>query len=117
MDRAMTRLSVSGRECLLYCGKGDRALMIQPVDRREMDTLDEELSAIASLNDTAFGFVAFVIESWNSELSPWDAEPVFGREPFGHGARDTLSFITDELLPSPALSQLNEDAPSQDWER
>lgn len=33
------------------------------------------------------------------ELSPWEAPPVFGKEGFGSGARETLSFITEKMLP------------------
>ena len=46
-----------------------------------------------------FLLVAFGISDWNRELSPWDAPAVFGRESFGSGAKDTLAYITEVLLP------------------
>ena len=39
------------------------------------------------------------VDDWNNELSPWNAPPAFGNEPFGNGADNTLDFITGELIP------------------
>ena len=44
-------------------------------------------------------FVAFLVERWNQELSPWNALPVFGQESFGEGAGETLRFISEKLIP------------------
>ena len=42
---------------------------------------------------------ALKIDDWNQELSPWKADPVFSDQGFGEGAGDTLSFITDRIIP------------------
>ncbi|MCH5192434.1 MAG: esterase [Oscillospiraceae bacterium] len=79
-------------------GESD-ALLIQAVDEHELETLDREVGLIKELTDTPFTLAAFLIEDWNRELSPWEAPAVFGKEDFGSGAAETLSFITGSLLP------------------
>ena len=41
-----------------------------------------------------------MVEDWNSELTPWPSPPVFGKQPFGDQAKDTLDYILHELLPA-----------------
>lgn len=74
-------------------------LLIQPADKHELELLDKELEHIRSLTDTPFALAAFEITEWNSELSPWAAPPVFGSEPFGSGAGETLAYIEETLIP------------------
>ena len=42
--------------------------------------------------------VAFKVDDWNADLSPWEAPPAFGNEPFGGKAEQTLDYIENELL-------------------
>lgn len=92
-------LNVIGKECFLYRCPGSRYLLIQPVDEHDLDLLDREVELIQTLYEKAFSLVAFKIEDWNTELSPWPAPPVFGKVPFGEGAERTLAFIKVQLLP------------------
>ncbi len=90
----------AGRECYLYHNPQALYLLIQPIDEHDLEVLDQEVEAIRQLSDKPFSLVAFKIEDWNRELSPWPAQPVFGKIPFGDGAGDTLTFILDQLLPA-----------------
>lgn len=92
-------LNVIGKECFLYRCPDSRYLLIQPVDEHDLDLLDREVELIQTLSEKAFSLVAFKIEDWNKELSPWPAPPVFGKVPFGDGADKTLEFIKAQLLP------------------
>lgn len=92
-------ISISGRACTVCADGEPRCLMLQPADSRELELLGKELQHIRTLTEVPFAFAAFEISDWNSELSPWPAPPVFGREPFGSGAGDTLSFIEGILIP------------------
>ena len=74
-------------------------IIIQPVDEHDLQGLDEEISWISSHSTVSYSLVAFLINDWNSELSPWKAPAVFGREDFGDGAAKTLCYILDELVP------------------
>lgn len=90
---------IQGRKC--YIDKDDDAdiILLQPVGEHELEMLDKEVDLIREWTDIPFTFVAFLIEDWNRELSPWESPAVFGNEKFGAGASKTLSFITDALLP------------------
>lgn len=74
-------------------------IIIQPVDEHDLQGLDEEISWISCHSTVSYSLVAFRINDWNSELSPWKAPAVFGREDFGDGAAKTLCYILDELVP------------------
>lgn len=90
---------ISDRECYLYVQPASRYLLVQPVDEHDLELLEKEVEIIQALADQPFTLVAFKIEDWNQELTPWEAPPVFGKVPFGNGAEKTLAFVTSQLLP------------------
>ncbi|MBQ7147603.1 MAG: esterase [Pseudobutyrivibrio sp.] len=90
---------IEARNCKTYIAESPEVLLIQPVDSHDYDMLKNETTYISEHTNTPYILVAFSIDSWNTELSPWTAPPVFGKEGFGEGANDTLSFILDVLLP------------------
>ncbi|MBR6101160.1 MAG: esterase [Ruminococcus sp.] len=92
-------LNIAGRLCTVYTDPEPGFLLIQPADAREFEHLEREIELIKSLTAVPFAFAAFEITDWNSELSPWTAPPVFGSEPFGSGAAETLAFAETALLP------------------
>ena len=92
-------VEVSGKACYLYLQSEAECLLIQPVDEHDLELLNQEVEIIQSLSDMSFSLVAFKVEDWNQELTPWSAPPVFGKQPFGDGAVETLAFITEKLLP------------------
>lgn len=94
------KTTIGGRDCYIYDYGSSDVLLIQPADDHDLEVLDSEAALIEQLSDgTGFTLAAFKVNDWNTELSPWEAPPVFGNEGFGGGAADTLSYITDELLP------------------
>ena len=93
-------INISGKECYVFFHPEASCLLIQPVDEHELEHLQKEVEMMEALTDKPFSFVAFRIEDWNKELTPWAAPPAFGRVPFGDGARQTLTFVTDSLLPA-----------------
>ena len=76
-----------------YSNKNARNILIQPVDRRELTTIEKEVALIKEYSRIDFCLAAFVVEDWSKELSPWNAPAVFGKEDFRDGARNTLSEI------------------------
>ncbi|MGN1381577.1 MAG: alpha/beta hydrolase [Eubacterium sp.] len=96
MDR--TTITISDKSCRVYASPDPAFLLVQPTDDHELGLMDQEAAAIQEAADAPFTLAAFRVEDWNQELSPWDAPAVFGKENFGHGAADTLSFIENELL-------------------
>ena len=69
-------------------------VLIQPVDDHDLEGIENEFAAIIHQCDRSLRLIAVRIDAWNSELSPWEAPAVFGKESFGSGASETL----DELL-------------------
>ncbi len=69
-------------------------VLLQPVDDHDLEGIENEYRTITGSCDTGFCLIAFRIDDWNRDLSPWEAPAVFGKESFGGGASGTL----EELL-------------------
>ncbi len=87
------------KECIVYHDQDPEYLLIQPIEKDHTGTLDHQAEITASGMDHPILFAAFKVENWNREMSPWDAEPVFGNEPFGNEAGESLVFIEEILIP------------------
>lgn len=87
------------KQCIIYHSEKPEYILLQPVNDHEMENLDRQVSLIKKEIPESFIFVAFLMEQWNQELSPWNAPPVFGAEGFGDGAGETLRFIREKILP------------------
>ncbi|KIR03566.1 hypothetical protein P261_02381 [Lachnospiraceae bacterium TWA4] len=74
-------------------------ILIQPVDEHDMEVMENEIHLIKEYSDKSFVHVAVIINDWNLDLTPWGAEPVFGKKPFGDGAADTLQSINEDIIP------------------
>ena len=94
-----TDFTLDGRRCVLYACPQPEVLLVEPVDENDLAFLDRETEYLAARAVRPFALATFLIADWNRELTPWKAEAVFGREPFGDGAPQTLSFVTETLLP------------------
>ena len=62
--------------------------------------MDNEVAEIQKNTEKQFSLIAFKIEDWNNELSPWEATPAFGNKTFGSGAIKSLEFIEGRLIPN-----------------
>ena len=90
---------IDNKSCIGYITDAAKYLLIQPVDEHDIEVLDNEVAEIQDNTDKQFSLIAFKIEDWNNELSPWQAPPAFGNKSFGSGAVDTLEFIESNLIP------------------
>lgn len=96
----LSEKTVSNKKCFIHENGSSDTILIQAMDTHELELMVKEVELIKELSPKSrFTFVAFLIEDWNAELSPWKAPAVFGNEVFGSGAPQTLSFVTDCLLP------------------
>ena len=91
---------IDNKSCIGYITDAAKYLLIQPVDEYDIKVLDNEVAEILKKTDKQFSLIAFKIEDWNSELSPWEAPPAFGNKSFGSGATETLEFIESRLIPT-----------------
>ena len=96
----LSEKTIHGKKCFIHENGISDKFLIQPVDAHDLELLDREAELIKELSpQVPFTLAAFLIENWNTELSPWNAPAVFGSESFGSGAEQTLSFIINSLLP------------------
>lgn len=101
---------LDGRRCLVWSHDAPEALLVEPIDERDLDFIGRELDYLGEHADRPFALAAFLVGDWNAELSPWRSDPVFGKEAFGDGAGVLLRFIEEALIPElhsriPALVQ------------
>ena len=90
---------IGGHNCYLYGEEESEIVLLQPVDDHDLSFLDSELSMIKESVQEPVLLVAFQVERWNHDLSPWETPAVFGTDGFGDGAGKTLQFVLDELIP------------------
>ncbi|KXB81487.1 hypothetical protein HMPREF3034_01875 [Prevotella sp. DNF00663] len=95
-----TEILINKRNCRMYGNVDANYVLIQPVDEHNLEVLDEEVDMIAGAVDESFLLVAYPIEQWLEELSPWSTPPVFGKQAFGDGAADTLQVIIKQMIPA-----------------
>ena len=93
-------MMICGKKCILYLNENTEYIRIQPVDENDISVLDNEVKHIEENTDRNFSLVAFKIEDWNSELTPWEMPLLRGKGNFGDGASGTLEFIKNDLIPS-----------------
>ena len=68
-------------------------VLVQMVDGHDLESIGSEIAEIQRLTDRDFYLVTVKVQHWNSDLSPWKAPAVFGRENFGDGAAKTLTDV------------------------
>lgn len=95
----LDEFEIKGRRCVYRADEQPEVLLVEAIDARELEGLDAELSAIKEGCKHRFAYVALIVEDWNNELAPWMAAPVFGKVPFGDGARNTLEIIEKGVIP------------------
>ena len=93
-------IQIQNRLCCIYGADRTEILLLQMTDAHELQHMNNEVAAIAQGAAHPFLFAAVPVESWNDELSPWEAPAVWGRESFGGKAADTLRFLTEQIIPT-----------------
>ena len=74
-------------------GKADaRTVLIQPVDEYDLAAIGSEVGLIREATED-FRLITVKVNDWNTDLSPWEAPPVFGTARFGAGAPAFLDGI------------------------
>ena len=70
-------------------------VLIQPVDDHDLMGIENEFGTIAENVNAPIRLVAVPVNDWNTDLSPWEAPAVFGKEGFGGKAPETLDRILE----------------------
>ena len=92
-----------------YQGNRDaKIVLLQIIGEHELPLLEEELSHIKAITHiTDFLFVTVQVDSWNDDLSPWPAAPIFGEAGFAGNAEKLLTRIKNEVIAP--LSSVRQD--------
>ena len=73
-------------------------ILIQPVDEHDLSLIEKQMQWIDELTDgQEYCLLAYEVDDWNRDLSPWEAPPVFGKVPFGGKAGQTLDKIQEDI--------------------
>lgn len=70
-----------------------QTVLIQPVDDHELPLMEKEWQEIRNLTDKDVLLIAVKVNSWNDDLSPWEAPAVFGKDGCGGRAEKMLEII------------------------
>ena len=90
---------IKSKPCFLYEMANPTSILIQAIDEHDLEVLDSEVLKIREMSNEKFALLAFLVDNWNDDLSPWDEPAVFGNENFGGNAYKTLEYIENDLLP------------------
>ena len=89
---------INNKPCFLYETENPTSILIQAIDEHDLEVLDSEVAKIRELSNEKFILLAFLVDNWNDDLSPWVAPAVFGNENFGGKAHKTLEYVENDLL-------------------
>lgn len=78
-----------------YGNPDANTVLIQMIDDHDLKGLENEAEEIRDRTEKDFYLIGIKVQSWNDDLSPWEAPAVFGKDGFGGRAGSTL----DELMP------------------
>lgn len=85
-------------------GKKDAShLLIQLIDEHNLLMMEKEIDAIQNEAGDDFHLIAFTVNDWNDDLSPWKAPAVFGDHAFAGGAEETLAWNPGNHFKEPEL--------------
>lgn len=92
-------ITIGTRRCLLAAHGQPQVLLIQPIEHGSTAYLDLETSLIAGHTDVPFALLAFIVDDWQAELTPWPDAHLSRRPQVGRGAEATLHDVETQLLP------------------
>ena len=82
---------IAGKTCRIWTCGHDGSVIYWGTARRD----DNEETAVAELlkemtKGKSWTLVAYEVEHWNQDFSPWAVPSVFGQEEFTGGAKETM---------------------------
>lgn len=90
---------IDGRECFISDSDQPRYILVQTLGDHERGIFDRTAELIAGSTGVPFVLAAFQVFDWDLDLSPWHDDAVSRKPEVGTMATDTLSYVTESLLP------------------
>ena len=81
-----------------FCKNDSAALIIFISGEEESAFIRDLMLSVEQKCRTSVSWLVYSVSDWNSSLSPWPADPVFGKEPFGGLSKDTLNDLIDSVI-------------------
>ncbi len=73
---------------------------VQLVDGHDLELMEREAESVRALSGSSDWCIAAIpVSDWNQDLTPWEADPVFGRQRFGDDAPGTLRALLAFIEP------------------
>ena len=76
----MQEKEIDGKAIWSYGNPEAEKVLIQLVGEHEISGIEQEFHAIQDRTSEEFYMIAWRVNNWNDELSPWKAPPAFGEE-------------------------------------
>lgn len=95
----MDRCKIEEYNLVVKAERDSVCMILQLVDERDLPEIEIQWQEIKRRTSVPFFYAACGVKDWNRELSPWKAEPVFGKEGFAGEAADLSLAITDKVVP------------------
>ena len=70
------------------------------IENDSHSTAEKVYTLAKQLANTDFMLIAFEVQKWNGDFSPWKAPAVFGNEAFDGNAKATLKALESSVIPS-----------------
>ena len=84
---------------LFYQLNEEREVPLIVVNADRSDDGKNLYEELKSATEKSFVLVIIKVNNWSDELSPWPAEPVFGKHPFNGKGPDYLRQLEDLIIP------------------
>lgn len=96
----MEAKKLNGKVCYITgVRKNYEKIFLWPVGKQEEKGIERTFELLSPvLKEQNCLLVAFEVENWNGELSPWKAPAVFGKEGFSGQGRETLEWLVQDCI-------------------
>ena len=84
-------MQIGNRPCRIYGEAHAEYLLLQMTGKHELQSMESEATTIAQ-SAHRFLFAAIPVESWNDELSPWEAPAVWAKKVLAAMRRTRCAF-------------------------
>ena len=84
---------------IILCDERPQIILIEVLEEDMIGEITEQYHILSEVTRQPILFAGYIVDDWNRDLSPWEAEPVFGNKGFGNGAKDTLNDIVSSFIP------------------
>ena len=78
-----------------YGQTNSKTVLLQPIDAYDLRSIGNEAARIEDETGRDVLLIGIEVDDWSRDLSPWEASPVFGKEPFGGKASETLEKLLE----------------------